>query len=158
MHSLSYDSNSGITSLVKSLVAQLLMSYPEFGLQTVNQISQEDAESIDMLCQIFQRLIFHLPPDVIVFCLIDAVTIYETSSSHMKDCEVVFSLLIDIVKQTQDYGCVFKLMFTNPQNSDRFYKLVPDQASNVVWIPGRVPRTGGLTLGIAKMRGLFHES
>ncbi|KAJ5402762.1 uncharacterized protein N7487_008658 [Penicillium crustosum] len=157
MHSRSDDLNSGVTSLMKSLIGQLLMSYPDFGLQAVREISQGDRESIDVLCQIFHRLILQLPSDVILFCLIDAITIYETSYSHIKDCEVTLNGLIEIVEQTQDYGCVFKLMFTNPQNSHRFYKLVPDQAKNVIWIPGRVPRTGGLTANNTKMRGLFHE-
>lgn len=139
------DPDSGIAGLMRSLISQLLMCHTEFELPTIRRISQVDPENVPVLCQIFQRLIFQLPPDIVVFCMVDAVTNYETSSLHMEDSEAAVARLIEIVQKThEERRCAFKLLLTSPKNTHRLYKLVPEQ-KDVVWIPSRVPPTGGFT-------------
>lgn len=107
-----------------------ILSGHQFKLQTARQISQVHLKGVSTMFEIFHSLVLELPSNIIVFCIIDAVTTYETSSVDMKDGDEAVRCLMGVVQQSHELGYVFKLMLTSPKNSHGLYKLVPDQASD----------------------------
>lgn len=139
------DEDSGVVGLMRSLISQLLIAYPEFDVQTLGQISQIQPRDVNALCQMFYHLVRQLPSDIVVFCIIDSITTFEIGTGYLDESALAVSQLVEIVEQTNKYSCVFKLLFSSPRNSHKLYRLMPSRTSDVIWIPSRVPRSGGFT-------------
>ena len=144
-HMRSNDPDVGVDGMMRSLICQLLLAYPDFGSHIVDRIRNANYSTMDDLCKIFYLLAIQLPPHVMVFCIIDAVTFYEENKSMRKEGEIAVKKLMEIVQWTKNYGCVFKLLLTSPWNSRVLYKHMFDQQKDVIWIPAKVPSTGGFT-------------
>ncbi|CAI7583679.1 unnamed protein product [Penicillium glandicola] len=139
------DPDRGVFGLMRSLISQLLITYPEFDVQTLGQIPHIQPGDVNALCQMFYRLVHQLPSDIVVFCIIDSITTFEIGNLHLDEGSLAVSQLVQIVQQTNKYSCVFKLLFSSPRNSQKLYKLMPSRTGDVVWIPIRVPPSGGFT-------------
>ncbi|KAF9885227.1 hypothetical protein FE257_000587 [Aspergillus nanangensis] len=147
------DPNSGPPGMLRSLIAQLLESHPGFDLDTVRRISQTPMTNVHDLCVIFEELVKQLPPDVVVFCLVDGVTEFEDRAKMWDSGEEGIRGLLGVVERcVQSQGraagrCVFKLLLTSHRKSRRLWRLVMRQVGDVVWMPDKVPSSGGLTKG-----------
>ncbi|KAG4431611.1 hypothetical protein IFR05_012904 [Cadophora sp. M221] len=139
------DPDSGVHGMMRSLLSQLLLAYPDFDLYYIDRMRNLDYEQVDDLCEMFYVLIAQLPSDVIVFCIVDSISFFEEKNMLCKDAELVVQQLADIVARTQDYGCTFKLLLTSPWNSRVLYKSMSSNEDNVVWMPTKVPPQGGFT-------------
>ncbi|KAH9224701.1 hypothetical protein DL95DRAFT_516944 [Leptodontidium sp. 2 PMI_412] len=139
------DPDSGVDGMMRSLLSQLLLAYPDFDLFYIDRMRNLDYEQVDDLCEMFYVLIAQLPPDVIVFCIVDSIGFFEEKDLLCKDAELVVQQFVDIVARTQDYGCTFKLLLTSPWNSRVLYKNMPSNEDDVVWMPTKVPSQGGFT-------------
>ncbi|OJD18718.1 hypothetical protein AJ78_01255 [Emergomyces pasteurianus Ep9510] len=139
------DPDYGVSGMMRNLIGQLLVAYPDFGMSVIKQIQRTDQEDINSLCQIFHMMIAQLPPHVTVFCVLDAITVYEQSNSLREEGEFVVQELMDMVQWTKDHGCDFKILLTSAWNSHVFYKHVPDRQKDVIWMPAKVPPQGGFT-------------
>lgn len=139
------DPDSGVDGMMRSLLSQLLLAYPDFDLFYIDRMRNLDYEQVDDLCEMFYVLIAQLPPDVIVFCIVDSIGFFEEKDLLCKDAELVVQQFVDIVARTQDYGCTFKLLLTSPWNSRVLYKSMPSNEDDVVWMPTKVPSQGGFT-------------
>ncbi|KAJ5938687.1 hypothetical protein N7466_001821 [Penicillium verhagenii] len=139
------DRDTGVVGLMRSLISQLLIAYPEFSLKTLDQIPKIQLADVSALCQVFHRLIHELPSDTLVFCIIESVTTFETGTALLEESILTVSKLVEIVQETDKYSCIFKLLFSSPRNSQTLHKLMPDRTSDVVWIPNRVQASGGFT-------------
>ncbi|OQE10024.1 hypothetical protein PENVUL_c005G05573 [Penicillium vulpinum] len=137
------DQERGVVGLMRSLISQLLIAYPEFDVQTLGRISQVQPGDVDALCEIFYHLVHQLSSEIVVFCVIDSITTFELGTTYLDESELAVSQLVQIV-QANTYSCVFKLLFSSPRNSRKLYKLMPSQ-SDVIWVPTRVPPSGGFT-------------
>ncbi|KAL4745413.1 hypothetical protein BDW72DRAFT_186687 [Aspergillus terricola var. indicus] len=151
-HARPTDPHSGPQGTMRSLVAQLLESYPGFDLQTVRRIAQLREDDVHGLCEIFRDLVGQLPPDVAVFCVVDEVTAFEERIGLRESGEEVVRALVQTVeecvdKKSVDGRCVFKLLLTSPRNSRRLWRLTPGGVGDVVWMPDVVPSFGGFTVG-----------
>lgn len=133
-------------------MAQLLESHPGFDLQTVRRIAQLRGDDVHGLCEIFRDLVAQLPPDVVVFCVVDGVTAFEERMGLRESGEEVVQALVRTVqecaqKKAVGERSVFKLLLTSPRNSRRLWRLIPDEVGDVVWMPDAVPSLGGFTVG-----------
>ncbi|PGH03514.1 hypothetical protein AJ79_07349 [Helicocarpus griseus UAMH5409] len=139
-HNRSDDPDFGVSGMI-----QLLVAYPDFEMSIIKQIQLADHEDIDSLCQIFHMMIAQLPSHVTLFCILDAITVYEQGSLRSEG-EYAVQELMEIVHWTRDnYGCVFKILLTSAWNSHAFFKCLPDQQKDVIWTPAKVPPRGGFT-------------
>ncbi|OAT05409.1 cytoskeleton organization protein [Blastomyces gilchristii SLH14081] len=135
----------GVSGMLRNLIGQLLIAYPDFGMSVIKQIQRADQQDISSLCQIFHRMISQLPPHVTVFCVLDAITVYEQNSSLCEEGAFAVQELMDMVQWTKDHGCDFKVLLTSAWNSHIFYKYVPDRQKDIIWMPAKVPPQGGFT-------------
>jgi hypothetical protein len=151
-HTRRNDPHSGPHGTMRSLVAQLLESHPGFDLQTVRRIAQLRGGDVHGLCEIFHELVAQLPADVVVFCVVDGVTVFEERMGLRESGEEVVKALVRTVQectQKKPVGekSVFKLLLTSSRNSRRLWRLIPGEVGDVVWMPDAVPSLGGFTVG-----------
>ena len=139
------DPDSGVAGMMRSLLGQLLLAYPDFDLCYIDQMRHINYEHVDDLCEMFYVLIAQLPQHIIVFCVVDAISFFEEKDRLCKDGELVVQQLTDIVARTQEHGCTFKLFLTSPWNSRVLYRSMPSQEEDVVWMPTKVQSQGGFT-------------
>ncbi|EED16298.1 hypothetical protein TSTA_013960 [Talaromyces stipitatus ATCC 10500] len=99
------DPNSGVALMMRSFIAQLLRFYTDFDMETLHQIRLLNGADVHALCWTFHQLVLQLPSDIVVFCIVDAVTSYETRESQADASELAVAKLIDIVQKTRKRGC-----------------------------------------------------
>ena len=140
------DPDSGPDGMMRNLVAQLLLSYSDFNLRTIQHMQQTvNYSSVNDLCDILDLLIAQLPSYIIVFCVIDSISFYEDNAVICEEATIAVQALVDIVERTKESGCAFKLLFMSSWNSRILYKELVDQDNDVVWMPAKVPSQGGYT-------------
>ncbi|KAF4631369.1 hypothetical protein G7Y89_g6765 [Cudoniella acicularis] len=144
-HLGSGDPDSGVDGMMRSLLSQLLLAYPDFDLYSIDKMQSVNYDQVDDLCRMFYLLIAQLPPHILVFCIIDSISFFEENEVQCEESELVVQELADIVENTRDRGCTFKLLLTSPWNSRVLYKSLPSPERDVVWMPTKVPPQGGFT-------------
>jgi hypothetical protein len=132
MHNSVMDDLAGPVGLIRSLNAQLL-SFQQVGLDFV-QVGQwgEGLQSLDLqtLCRLFRRLVSQLP-DMMLFCVLDGVSLFETDLSR-NDAAFVLRKLIDL-SMDEDLDCHFKLLLTSATMSRIGKELLSE--TNILSIP-----------------------
>ncbi|KAK6340045.1 hypothetical protein TWF730_001820 [Orbilia blumenaviensis] len=146
-HTSPDDFDFGVGGMMRSLISQLLLAYPGFGLHVVRQIQAANLVSISDLCKIFYLLIGQLPRHRMVFCILDSVTFFEENKSLREESEIVMRELMEVVRWTVEYGCCFKLLLTSPWKSRVLYRHLIEPEKDSVWLPVNVPSQGGFTRG-----------
>ncbi|KAH8822019.1 hypothetical protein F5884DRAFT_769740 [Xylogone sp. PMI_703] len=139
------DPDWGVDGMMRSLVGQLLLSYPNFKLNVIEKMHSMNYDSVEDLCRMFYMLISQLPPHIVVFCIIDSISFFEDNEVLCEESELVMQELTDIIEKAQHRGCTFKLLLTSQWNSRVLYKALPYQERDVVWMPAKVPSQGGFT-------------
>ena len=139
------DPDSGPAGMMRSLLAQLLLAYPDFDLATIQQLQQLNFDDVADLCDVFDLLVAQLPRYMVVFCVLDAVSFFEDDDAVCEEASVVVQALVDVVERTREVGCAFKLLLMSPWNSRILYSNMCDQERDVVWLPAKVPPQGGFT-------------
>lgn len=100
-----------------SLIGQLLSSKKSFDLSFIDKKTIEEVkdDSIRALCRIFRRLVFQLPEEVILFCCIDTISIYETSD-RLEETRFAFRTITRLLAAKKRKG-TFKLLITSSGQS-----------------------------------------
>jgi hypothetical protein len=119
-HLDSEDSYQGARGIVKSLTAQLLVSYNGFDTRLMKQLLKADLDHLKTLCATLKILIGKLPKEIVLFCIIDTITVHEESESRCKNVEFVLDTLAEIAESDDGRNCVFKLLLTSPRISRRY--------------------------------------
>ncbi|KAF2647326.1 hypothetical protein K491DRAFT_709242 [Lophiostoma macrostomum CBS 122681] len=146
-HAHPNDIDFGAGGMMRSLISQLLLAYPGFGLHVVRQIQKADLDYIEDLCRIFYSLMVQLPQHKVMFCLLDGVTLLEDHKSLREDSEAAIKNMMEVVSWTAEYGCCFKLLLTSPGTSRILHRHLLQPEKDCVWLPARVPSQGGFTNG-----------
>ena len=139
------DPDFGLDGMMRSLLSQLLLSYPDFDLEVVRRMRNVHYDDVNDLCDIFFTLVDQLPPQTVIFCILDGITFYEDDATACEDAVLVLQTLVDITERTRENGCAFKLLLMSPWNSRTLYRELIDQEADVLWTPLRVPALGGFT-------------
>ena len=137
------DPDARPTGMMRSLIAQLLLIYPDFDLRVVRRLRKIDSDSADDLSKIFMLLMDQIPPQSVLFCIVDGLTYYEDTKSQTSEAEMILGSLLDAVDRSIEAGWVFKLLLTSPNQSRILYRDIPQE--NVVWLPSKVSSQGGFT-------------
>lgn len=81
-----------------------------FLVQEKLQLLAED--DVKTLCKVFQNLVIQLPKDMIIFCVIDGISLYE-SANGVEDLLHVWQRLIQLLAHRK-LKAVMKLLATSP--------------------------------------------
>ena len=145
-HLYADDPDSNPDGMMRSLLAQLLLAFSDFDLRTIQRMQQDlDFNDVNDLCDVFDLLVAQLPPYVLVFCFVDAISFFEDSAGVCDEANVAVQALVDIVDRTKESGCTFKLLLMSPWNSRVLYESISDQEEDVLWVSIRVQAQGGFT-------------
>jgi hypothetical protein len=137
------DPNYGATGLLRSILGQLLLRFPDLDYSHLKKRAWKKVFDVDSLYDAIESLLAQLTPEVILFCAIDGINLYEERESVCNEVEEAIEFLVDLSKRPD--GCAFKLIMTCSWNSRKFHKLMPNQDQNVLWIPSKVPPQVRLT-------------
>ncbi|KAL9607543.1 MAG: hypothetical protein Q9204_009319 [Flavoplaca sp. TL-2023a] len=99
LHVAEMDPIRGPTGIVRSLVRRLLDVY-YFDLDFIDLGFEEQLRQHNMgaLLDLFSSLFKQLPEDLVLFCVIDGVSFYE-SAGQIDDLETVIGFLVDLTKR-----------------------------------------------------------
>lgn len=140
-HTDKHDAYAGPCGLMRSFVSQLLRHHA-FSLPCLRLAQDVDCEDIEDLCSLFITLVHHLPQSVILFCVVDGVTAYETRRAYEKDASVLVASLVELAHEEQR-GPVIKLWLSASSNSRNLRGLLSRE--EIISLPPTVPQTGGLS-------------
>jgi hypothetical protein len=133
------DPHQGAQGIIKSLIAQLLVCYNEFDSRLIKQLLKSDLNHLEPLCATLKSMINELPEEVVLTCIIDAITMHEDSEARCKKVESVLDTLIGIAGSDDERKCVFKLLVTSPRVSRRYSARTGGKAcASVLTMPEKV--------------------
>lgn len=137
------DTYRGARGIMKSLVGQLLVSY-RFDTRIMAALQEADFEHVKTLCMGFTLLVNSLPAEIVLVCIVDAITVHEESESRGRKVEYVLEALAELANNEEERECVFKLLLTCPRVSRRYSGKV--DAANVLSMPEKVASQGAFTM------------
>ena len=137
------DPASGPAGMMRSLLAQLLLSHSAFKLTTIKRLLNIDPSEVGELCNAFADLIAQLPRRYVVFCIIDGMTLYEDSPTRCEAAADATRILLEVMESCRTKGCMFKLLVTCPGSSRTLYREFDEE--EIIWMPKKVDPHGGLT-------------
>ncbi|KAH8629943.1 hypothetical protein IG631_14520 [Alternaria alternata] len=141
------DPHQGAQGIVRSLIAQLLVCYNEFDSRLIKQLLNSDLDHLKPLCATLEIMINELPEEVVLTCIIDAITMHEDSEARCKKVESVLDTLIGIAGSDDERKCVFKLLVTSPRVSRRYSTRTGGKAcASVLTMPEKVASQGAFTM------------
>ncbi|KAI0813195.1 hypothetical protein GGR55DRAFT_561743 [Xylaria sp. FL0064] len=134
-HTEAEDILTGPCGILRSFIGQLLMSWPDqvpdltFINETDGLLHHIQENRIDALCFLFQELLRQLPTESVVYCIIDGISLYETSHLAWTDSlgyvvEVLRDLIIADPMQ-EGLGPKVKALLVSADKSTDIYKLIP---------------------------------
>lgn len=137
------DMPGGPISMMRSLLAQLVIQYNAFDVSTLKQLLDIDSFNVRELCIVWSELIRQLPRRYLVFSIIDGITLYEDSTDQCEAAMEATRFLLDLMETCKTQGCVFKILMTAPGMSRVLYQVFDEE--EIVWMPKKVDSHGGLT-------------
>jgi hypothetical protein len=136
------DSDATPLGLVNSLLAQLLSQYPNFEISSQDLVNISP-NTVDCVQYLFEKLVEQLEASMMVFCIIDGISLYE-DAARLAETKKVMHGLTELVARYDGTGPVFKLLLTSPTR----IKNVPDRVAKdeVLSVSREVPPQAGLSV------------
>jgi hypothetical protein len=103
------DENANPMAMMNSLLAQLLMQYPDFEISG-QDLAEVSRDTLDNVVRLFRKLVGQLPPSIMLFCVVDGISLYE-DPVRLEETEQVMRELTGLTEERD--GPVFKLMLTS---------------------------------------------
>ena len=141
LHSSGGDAMNGSLGLIRSLISQVLRSFPvDLSFITVTRhVKLLEALNLQALCDCFAKLVKQLPVDSVLFCIIDNINFLERKE-WANDCKQVIAGLHDLAED-ESINPVFKLLLTSSARSKQVKAILPLDCC--IWIgPGNGGRSG----------------
>lgn len=130
-----------------SLLSQLLYLKKGFDLSFIDKsmIGKLRDDSIQALCRIFRRLVVQLPEEVVLFCFIDTISIYETSD-RLEETRFAFRTITRLLAAEKRKG-TFKLLITSSGRSLHIEEHIDEE--DILRVPDYIDgnRQGVIDLG-----------
>ena len=135
-HTTPASSLQGPLGLIRSLIDQLLMQWPEYDHVDLSFLAYEpelwgavSQHDLPSLCYLFGRLLEQLRPDTIVYCIIDGISQFETSLKGWRDSlgEVVNCFLSYVFNNINipGAGACVKFLLASSDKSTIIRHIVP---------------------------------
>ena len=126
-HTASNDFLQGPVGMVRSLISQLLC-VQSFDLSVIDSSNYEQAlqnYEIGHMCELLRSLVYQLPRDTVLFCVLDGIAWFETAR-YWEETAVAVQTLQQLTCDPR-LGPIFKLLMTNPVRGTHVKQLVrPD--------------------------------
>lgn len=146
--------HSGGHAMIASLICQLLCQYDFSGQLQQYEISQDRIRQgdVESLCALFERLVRHLPGDVVLFCLIDGIMYYEREEFR-DDMERVLRTILQ-VSADHTTSATFKVLITSPTKTTEVREPFPE---DLILSMDAMPQAGAAASGRRLKRELGAE-
>lgn len=122
-HTSSRDAAHGPAGVMKNLICQVLRLFHNqinLGFTATRRYrDQLDAGNVHILCDCFVNIIKQVPPETVLFCIIDGIDCLE-KHEWAEDCQHMMRELQDIVFGDASFP-IFKLLVTSPGRSRYVY-------------------------------------
>ncbi|CAI7566178.1 unnamed protein product [Penicillium glandicola] len=121
LHEGQHYPNAGPNWLIRSLIAQLLLTRIQFNLDFINTRSfaeQIKSHCLQELCSVFRQLIEQLPKEATVICIIDGVTWLESETWKTDLIDVLY--ILNQVVLNEFLKPSFKLLLTTQFSNTTF--------------------------------------
>jgi hypothetical protein len=141
------DPNANPLGITNSLLAQLLIQYPDFEISN-HDLADLSPNTLGSVEGLFEQLVSQLPPTLMLFCIIDGISLYE-DPARLAETRKVMHGLTGLVERRD--GPVFKLMLTSPTR----IKYLPERVTSdeVLTVPRELaPQAGFNALRNGKIR------
>ena len=135
------DPNADAFGMMNSLLAQLLILYPDFEISH-QDLTDVQSGTMDSVLALFEKLVAQLPATVFVFVIVDGISLYE-DIARLAETRTVMERLMRLVRD-EGMGSVFKLMATSPTRIRSLPEGVEDH--EVLSVPREVPQQSGLSV------------
>ena len=127
------DRLSGALGMMRSLIAQLVVSLAETNSLNLGFLTEPDLEliaALDLatLCSLFDEILKYIPTGLVI-CMIDGANFFR-NELHLPGMHCVMQFLNSIVEEVNSCqsGLAFKLLVTSPMGMEYF----------PLWFPNRV--------------------
>lgn len=131
----------GPSGLMRSLIVQLILAWPEErrrDLQSVKQLAKIGQSSgssnyqVTFLCQVFEELLWHLPPGLVVHGIVDGISHFETSirdwSTDMRTIASSLETCAARLRGASEISSVFKMLLASAGKSTVVRDLIPQES------------------------------
>jgi hypothetical protein len=109
-----WDEYHGGDAMIRSLIAQILRQFPSQYLNPDVHKFLLNMGDVEILCNLFQLLVGHIPSPLTVVCIIDGINRYETGG-YLEDMTTVILKLVELVNMYSNGNTAsFKLLLTSP--------------------------------------------
>ena len=150
-----HDAKGMLVSLIGQLLGQRKAKGFRFCLSGIKKrsIARHGEDNLQGLCDVFSTLVDQLPEEMVLFCLIDGISSYE-SLERKDDTLRVFEMLQDLtVRQTK---VLVKVLLTAPNKTRYIHQYI--EPSDVVLVPEDVDGGGHGVLSKLDSRRLLEEA
>ena len=109
-----HDADANVHGIMRSLIGQLLHVSNDFDLHFIKRrtaLAVREKNDLQVLCNIFDELIYQLPAKTIAFCVVDSIACMEYE--HKEDVQVLVQRLHNVARHASKKGSSFKLLFTH---------------------------------------------
>lgn len=148
-HTLRTGEFEGPYGLIRSLVGQLLISWPESqspDIAFLNQLgdfsSRRVGTKVETLCQIFRRLVSQLSAGTTLYCIVDGISDFDTSLgeqfSHLKTVVQCFKEAVTPVEDTPGTAACVKIMMASANSSSTLISDIIPLGRHVVLSAGNL--------------------
>lgn len=129
LHEGSHDGLNGLTGLLRSLISQLLLVHENFDLRFIHSsgyFAELARYDISHLCDTFEQLVWQIPNNKVLFCLVDGITFFD-NWKWRENLSFVLLKLKALADSRSREGPVFKLLMTNARCTSQLKGLLPPQ-------------------------------
>ena len=121
------DEYAGGRALIQSFICQLLCQHDFDSALRSSEVAQQLVEfgDIEELCKLFEMLVYRLPREVVLLCLIDGVVYYEREEFE-DDIGLVLATLLKLSCEQGTHAAV-KVLITSPTKTVDVRQPFPDE-------------------------------
>lgn len=126
-HTAPHDSLKGPQGILRGLLSLLLSRYDfdSCRLSDPDEVYYLKHHDVDSLCRLFKALLGQLSRQVVIFCIIDGISLFETSDFRDDLCHEIEAL--GSLTRDDSLKAVLKLLITSPVRSIYIGKRVPGE-------------------------------
>lgn len=110
--------------LVITLLLQLIDQFRGFDTPLLRKLSDCIVrESVPGLCECLGQLLGALPKQLVVFCVLDGISFWETPSDRQRGMTTILELLLGLGRDSEEKGARVKVFATTPSRCPQFGNL-----------------------------------
>jgi hypothetical protein len=118
------DEFSTARAMIITLLLQLMDQHREFELRLLRECQDTILDlKLDELCDLFERFATSLPPEAVLFIVVDGISFFEWPASRLSGTEIVLERLLDLGRMKSENLAKIKVLCTTPNRCLHLNKL-----------------------------------